>query len=76
MRRRLIVAMALLLAVTPVAAQTVPPAEAPVSVAPEAPEGGSQVHPAVWILVGLVVGLIVIVAALEGDGGAAFLPPA
>ena len=78
MRRRLILAVALLLAVTPAAAQTTaPPAPlAPVAVAADAPEGGSGGNPAIWILVGLAAGLILVMVALKGDGGAVFLPPA
>jgi hypothetical protein len=76
MRRRLILASALLLAVTPAVAQTAAPPETPVAVAPEAQKGGSGGNPGVWILVGMAVGLLLIVAALKGDGGAAFMPPA
>jgi hypothetical protein len=73
---RLVLIVALLLPVAPTIGQTVPPPDEPTAVEPDAPQGGSGGNPAVWIAIGLIAGLVLILVALNGDGGAAFLPPA
>jgi hypothetical protein len=42
----------------------------------EEPQGGSTVPPPVWIVIGILVGIVLIAASLNSsDAGAAFLPP-
>lgn len=50
--------------------QTSVPADGPAA-AEEEPAGGSAPHPAVWIAIGVVVGLVILIAAIS-EGGVGF----
>lgn len=69
MKMSCLVLSAALAAASPLLAQSTaaPEAGQPVAVEAESPPGGSKTHPAVFIGLGVVIGILVIIAALDGS---------